>query len=88
MFYVYCLQSQTNDKIYVGSTSDLKKRFADHNNKLGGDFTSRNGPWKLVYYEAYLSKKDAMTQEKYYKTGFGRDTLKKKMDEYLGDRSA
>ena len=32
MFYVYLLRSKTNpDQTYVGSTSDLRKRLAEHN---------------------------------------------------------
>ena len=88
MYYVYCLESQKNFKLYIGYTSDLKKRLQDHNDQIGGDFTSKNGPWKLIYYEAYITKNDAMAQEQYYKTGFGRETLKKKIKIYLGGRSA
>jgi len=88
MYYTYCIESLQNAKLYIGSTSNLKKRLFDHNDGMGGDFTSHNGPWKLIYYEAYLHKEDAMAQEKYYKTGFGRDTLKKKLQTYFGSRSA
>jgi len=85
MYYVYCLESLKNNKLYIGYTSDLKKRFTDHNNKEGGDFTSKNGPWKLVYYEAYLKKEDAQSAEKYYKTGTGRIIIKRKLEYYLKD---
>ena len=89
MYYSYCLQSLKNGKLYIGSTSDLKKRFKYHNKGLGGDFTSKNKPWKLIYYEAFLEKKDAQSAERYYKTGFGRGTIKKKLSFYLRvDRSA
>jgi len=83
MYYVYCLQSQKNNKLYIGYTSNLKKRFQDHNDNLGGSFTSKNGPWKLIYYEAFSNKKDAQEQETYYKTGFGRETIKKKLKNQL-----
>ena len=69
--------------MYIGYTADLKERFTDHNNKKGGDFTSKNGPWKLLYYEAYYAKKDAQNAEKYYKTGAGRAIIKHKLQNYF-----
>ena len=60
MWYVYILESSKNDRFYVGMTFDLKQRFGEHNSKRGGVYTSRNGPFKLVFYEAYLDKADAI----------------------------
>ena len=40
------------------------------------DFTSRNGPWELLYYEAFLEKEHARLEEKFLKTGKGRERLK------------
>jgi len=37
--------------------------------------TSHRGPWKLIYYEAYLEQADALGREKYLKSGFGRRFL-------------
>ena len=87
MYYVYCLRSQKNNKLYIRYTSDLKKRFRDHNDGKGGDFTSKNGPWKLIYYEAFINAKDARDAERYYKTGFGRLAIQKKLSDYLKSNS-
>jgi predicted GIY-YIG superfamily endonuclease len=43
MYYVYCLESQKNSTLYIGYTTDLKKRFADHNDGKRGDFCSGCG---------------------------------------------
>ena len=83
MYYLYCLESLKNHKLYIGFTTDLKKRFVDHNNGDGGNFTSHNRPWKLIYYEAYCEKKDAQSAEEYYKTGQGRGILRKKLQNYF-----
>ena len=83
MFYIYCLQSTKTKKLYIGYTNDLKRRFTEHNSKQGGDYTSKNGPWKLIFYEAHLNKLDAMNMEKFYKTGYGREVLKQKLKNYL-----
>jgi len=64
MYYVYYLHSlkQTNFN-YIGFTDDLKRRFSEHNNKQVLS-TTAYAPFKLVYYEAYRSKKDALKREK------------------------
>ena len=63
MFYVYILKSKKDGRLYTGFTSDLRQRVAEHN---GGksSYTKNFKPWKLVYYEAHLSKKDAQQREK------------------------
>ena len=63
MHYVYVLVSNVSEKIYVGFTNDLKKRLHDHNYSDGKSYTSKFRPWILVYYEAYLSGKDARIRE-------------------------
>lgn len=63
MFYVYVLLSEDEDqKTYIGYSSDLKKRLASHNSVENTGWTA-NRKWKLVYYEAYASEKDARVRE-------------------------
>ena len=59
---MYLLSSLNKKWIYVGSTSDLKVRFKQHQN---GQVTSTKAykPFTLIYYEAYLNKKDALSRE-------------------------
>lgn len=61
-------------KRYVGSTNDLRRRFAEHN-RGDSDFTNRGRPWKLLYYEAFIDKKDAEREEVFLKMGKGRERL-------------
>lgn len=63
MFYVYILKSEKNDSLYIGFFSDLKNRIVKHNQGLVQS-TKNLRPLKLMYYEAYLSKKDAKAREK------------------------
>ena len=44
-------------------SEDLKKRTAEHRQGAGAKFT-KTGMWHLVYYEAFLSKKGALTRER------------------------
>jgi putative endonuclease len=55
---MYILKSLKDNKLYIGSTSDLRKRFKEHNLGLAISTKFRR-PFKLVYYEAYLSEQDA-----------------------------
>jgi len=49
--------------MYIGSTNDLRRRFAEHNK--GEIFSTKfRRPFQLVYYEAYKSEKDARKREK------------------------
>ena len=63
MFYMYVLQSADPQAVfYVGSTGDLKRRFAEHNN--GENTFTRYRQWRLVYYEAYLTLDAARERER------------------------
>jgi len=83
MWYFYVLESSKNKILYKGYSSDLKQRILDHNKKRGGKYSQKNAPYRLIYYEAYLNKTDAMHSEKFYKTGYGREILKEKLSNYL-----
>ena len=83
MFYVYVLESLKNGRLYTGRTNDLKRRFKEHNSKKGGVYTSNNSPFKLIFYEAYLNKKDAVEAELFFKSGYGREVLRDKLKNYF-----
>jgi putative endonuclease len=76
MFYVYVLVSKRKrGQIYVGYTTDLTERFRKHNQGIVSS-TRPYKPWKLIFYEAYLSELDAKRREKYFKTTKGRKALR------------
>ncbi|MAF20515.1 MAG: excinuclease ABC subunit C [Parcubacteria group bacterium] len=63
MFYVYVLKSKKDNKLYIGCTSDLRRRYHEHNN--GQSLSTKNRrPFELIYYEAYSSSKDAIARER------------------------
>lgn len=84
-YYVYVLQSLRFNWIYVGSTSDLRKRFKSHNLKENLS-TKAYAPLKLIFYEAYLNKADALRREEYFKTTKGKTTLKTMLKEYFQNK--
>jgi len=75
-YYVYILQSSKNDSFYIGYTSDLRKRFKQHNNGESRA-TKPFRPYKLIFYEAFLSSKDAKAREEYLKSGWGFRSINK-----------
>ncbi len=79
MYYVYVLRSRALDQFYIGSSSDLKKRFYQHNHGQS-KYTKPGIPWDLVYYEAFLTHNLALKREnklKHHGKGFAE--LKKRI---------
>ena len=82
MYYVYVLQSESDDGLYIGFSTDLRRRLKAHHD--GKSFaTSYRAPWKLIYYEAYLEEEDALGRERYLKSGGGRRFLKSQLKHHL-----
>lgn len=75
MYYVYILKSKSGGKLYKGLTNNLKRRLSEHNAGMS-TFTKNNGPWSLIYYEVFINKEDAAREEKFLKSGKGRERIK------------
>ena len=56
------MKSEKDGDLYTGSTSDLRRRFDEHN-KGACKSTKNRVPFQLIYYEAYLAEKDARNRE-------------------------
>jgi putative endonuclease len=56
------LKSSFDEDLYIGSTNNLVRRIKEHNSKKVYS-TKHRGPFKLIYYEAYISEKDARHRE-------------------------
>lgn len=81
-FYTYALLSLKDNKMYLGYSDDLKSRFESHK-KGKVSSTKDRRPLELIYYEACLSKKDAMKRERYFKTHYGKLFLKNRLKYYF-----
>ncbi len=80
-FYVYLIVSKVKNKTisYVGYTNNLSKRINLHNSNKGAKFT-KGKKWKLIYYEKYDSKNEAMKKEYSLKKNYYlRNKLKRGM---------
>jgi putative endonuclease len=62
MFQVYVLQSESVDRLCIGSTSNVQKRVLAHN---AGDVRSTKAyrPWKLLQFESFETKREARHRE-------------------------
>ncbi len=71
MHYVYILRSKKNNqKIYIGSTKDLKSRLKSHNS--GANIYSKKfAPWKIIWFCVFTNQFIALKFEKYLKTASG-----------------
>ena len=62
MFYTYIIQSETSGIIYIGQTNNLADRIYRHNHNRN-KYTKNKGPWKLIYFREFNSRKDAVALE-------------------------
>jgi putative endonuclease len=79
VWYVYLLESKAVEgKRYIGVTSDLKRRIAEHN---GGksSHTSKFLPWRIVTYVAFSNQLNATSFERYLKSGSGHAFASKRL---------
>ena len=72
MYYTYVLYSSTFNKIYVGQTGNLNQRLETHNSIENTGWTKRYQPWKLIYFEEFTSRTEAIKRENSLKTAKGR----------------
>ncbi len=70
MYFVYILQSEKDRNFYIGLTSNLKKRFIEHNNGRS-KYSATKRPFKIAWYGCFRSKEKALSFEKYLKSSSG-----------------
>lgn len=67
MYFVYILRN-SQDKLYIGQTTDLKARLRRHNSGQASKFAKQHTPdFKIVYKEEYQTIQEAMKREKQLK---------------------
>jgi len=81
-YFVYLIGNKKDKKLttYVGYTNNISRRINLHNSGKGAKFT-RGRKWKLLYFEIYSSKKEAISRECYIKKNRKfRNSIKKKYE--------
>ncbi len=82
MYYVYVLQSKKDNLFYTGFTTDIEKRLLEHNQEVQ-ESTRNRIPFEVIYFEWCINKQDAITREKYLKSGWGKRYLKIRLNNFL-----
>ena len=68
MFYVYILANKHNSVLYTGFTDDLERRLYEHKIKFYPNaFTAKYNVDRLLYYEEFEDKNEALHREKQLK---------------------
>lgn len=65
--YIYIMSNRNRTTLYIGVTSDLKRRVAEHAEGIGAKFTSKYNLTDLLYYEEFGDVQDAIAREKQLK---------------------
>ena len=79
MYYVYLLRSvEDPSRKYIGLTSNLRRRIAEHNAGLSGH-TSKYRPWRLAAYISLAEEAKATNLERYLKSGSGHAFARKRL---------
>jgi putative endonuclease len=66
MYWVYILQSRRYGRYYIGATSDIMERLANHN-RGSSTATKPYRPWELVYQESFDNRTAALRRERQIK---------------------
>lgn len=67
MCYTYILISLTTEKLYIGHTENLERRLEEHNSDKKLTYTSKKGPWKMIFKKEFTSRSEAVNFENYLK---------------------
>ena len=73
--YVTIMASRRNGTLYVGVTSDIARRAAQHREGEIAGFTKRYGCKLLVWMEPHERMDEAIAREKQIKSGSRKDKL-------------
>ena len=78
VIYLYIIRSICNGDLYVGICKDVARRVKEHNAGKNR-YTKGLRPWTLAFTETFPSWETARKKEKYYKSGSGKEELKRKL---------
>jgi len=67
IYYVYMMQSVSRHALYIGMTSNLRKRVWEHKNHRLKGFTDDYNCTRLVYWESFDDVANAIDREKQLK---------------------
>ena len=75
MYFTYVLHSEDHNRIYIGQTDNLEARINRHNSGFVKS-TKSDLPWKVIYFEKFEKRTEALKREKELKSHRGRDFIR------------
>lgn len=81
-YCIYVLLSLKDKALYVGFTTDLKRRLTEHFHGQS-KATAPRRPFRLIFCEYHMNRQDAERRKRYLKTAAGRKALKLMLRETL-----
>ena len=76
MYSVYIIESLQDNSFYIGSTEDKDRRLNEHNYGRTR-YTKNKRPWKIVFFENYETREEAVRRERYLKRQKSKIYIKK-----------
>jgi putative endonuclease len=76
MSYTYVIKSI--EFYYKGHSENIDKRLVQHNSGMTTSI-KKFAPFKVVYFETFNTREEAIKREKYFKSAAGRRYLKTKL---------
>ena len=77
-WFTYVIEC-ADGSFYKGFTDNLLRRYQQHCNGTGAEYTKIHKPKQLFYWEMHYSEEAALQREKYLKSGIGREWFKREV---------
>jgi len=61
--YIYIITNKNRTVLYIGSTTDIKRRIFEHKKRLFGGFSKKYNCCDLLFYEFFPDISDAAKRE-------------------------
>ncbi len=80
LWFTYAIECE-GGSVYIGQTDNLRRRWKQHGDGTGAEWTKGHPPVALVFWETHHSLAAAVAREAKLKSGSGREWLKQKIAE-------
>ena len=77
-WFTYVIECE-DGSFYKGYTDNLFRRYKQHCDGNGAEYTKKHKPKQLYYWEMHYTQENALNREKYLKSGIGREWFKREV---------
>jgi len=80
MWFTYIIRNDVNNRFYIGSTNNIKRRLKEHSRSKRQSI-AHFGTYRLIYKEEYTTRSEAFQRERQIKAYKGGNAFKKLLRE-------